>query len=76
MEYFAKIPQIDMTNNQLADLESKIVNTLNFNLTVPTYSNWMNVYLHDFDKFLKSMGLNEYRYMNHNASSFNMYKLA
>lgn len=47
MEYFCKIPQKEMSNNQLAELECKIVNALQFNLSVPTLANWLNIYLYD-----------------------------
>jgi hypothetical protein len=43
MEYFAKTPEESMTDTQLVNLEKDILQTLNFDLSVPTPNNWLNV---------------------------------
>lgn len=39
-----------MTSEQLVNLERDIIQTVMFELSVPTPNNWMNIYAADFDR--------------------------
>lgn len=44
-----------MTSDQLVNLERDIIQTVMFELSVPTPNNWMNIYAADFDRYLSKM---------------------
>lgn len=72
MEYFAKTPEESMTDTHLVNLERDIIQTLNFELSVPTANNWLNVYCADFDRFLAKMYLHTLQFRASNEQSFHM----
>jgi len=73
LEYFAKTPEESMTNEGLVNLEREIIQILQFELSVPTTNNWLNIYAADFDRFLSKMYLHSLQFRASNEQSFNMY---
>lgn len=73
MEYFAKTPEESMTDTHLVNLERDIIQSLSFELSVPTANNWLNIYAADFDRFLSKMYLHNLQFRASNEQAFLMY---